>query len=152
MTHIDEASCRRALEELAALWPRPEMPAALSARLDACPACRLEKASFEALCAKSSSWSQALPAAHWQELARATRRALAPRRTLRPIVWAPAAAFAAAALAVLFNYRVPDVVVERPNPAAVLPPREVLENQEMLERLDLLEDWDGVKAVSQGAS
>ena len=151
MNHIDEAGCRKALEELAAAWPQAVLSPVLSARLDSCPACRAEKASFLALCAKSSSWSSALPAAHWRDLARKTKQALPARRAPRPLVWAPAAAFAAAALAVLFNYRVPDVDVKRPDRAQMLPPREVLENQDLLEHLELLTEWDGVKAVERGS-
>ena len=151
MNHIDEAGCRSALEELAASWPRAVLSPVLSARLDSCPACRTEKASFLALCAKSSSWSSALPAAHWRDLARRTKQALPARRAApRAVVWVPAAAFAAAVIAVLFNYRVPDVAVRRPAPAVMLPPPEVLANQEMLENLDLLKEWNGVKAVDRG--
>jgi|GEM_PF-2660140 len=146
MNHAAPERCRTDLVELWALWPRTEIPSALAARLDACPACREEKAAFAALGARSRPWSEALPARRRRRAAEAVKRALTARTAPRPAVWAPAVAFAAALLVALWSYRVPDVTVA-PWRAAP-PPRELLERRDLLEHLDLLQNWDQARALA----
>jgi hypothetical protein len=146
MKHSSERRCAKNVEALWALWPRAELPAALAAELDGCPACREEKAAFAELCARSIPWSAALPPARRARAARSVKSALAARAAPRPAVWVPSLVFAAALLLVLWTYRVPDVEVAPWRGAP--PPRELLERQDLLEHMDLLQNWDEAKSLA----
>lgn len=146
--------CAALVREIWACWPEGAIAREILDHAAVCDACRLELEALRALLRESStekgrflSWSEVLPSLRWARLAASTRRTLTEPPKLRPLLWAPVLALAAA---LIFLARPKQADKPGQAPAALGPSVRSAEELEMLEHLDLFENWDLAVKLAAG--